>query len=99
MRQRFKSEMRIVASVRPRMPIFGPAACHQKDASSTDAFGEKIQEDVAVGIDPLKVFEDDHQRMLETLAQKNTLDRFERFAPPDLAIHVRERIGRILNSQ
>ena len=47
----------------------------------------------------MQVLEDQHQRLVEALAQQDALDRLQRPAPFDLRIHLGERIFAFLNAE
>ena len=43
-------------------------------------------------VDPVQVLEDHDQRLVEALAHQYPLDRLQRPPPPDLRVHLRQRV-------
>jgi hypothetical protein len=54
---------------------------------------------LSLGIYPMQVFEDDHERLIETLTQDDSLDRVQGTAVFYLRVHLREWIGIFLYCQ
>ena len=74
------------------MRVFGAVVDQQQDSGGADRIGQQIQERLGLFIDPVQVFENHHQRLIEALAQQDPFDRFERAPLPHLPIHLRQRI-------
>src|SRR5277367_5792379 len=81
------------------MRVFGAVVNQQQDAGSADRIGEQVQERLRIVVDPMQIFEDDYQRLVETLAQQDAFDRFQRALLPDLPVHLRQRIGALYDTE
>ena len=55
-----------------------------------DRVGEQIQECLRPVVDPMQVFEDHYQRLVEALAQQDALDRVERAPLASLHLDLRD---------
>ena len=60
------------------MAILRPVIHQKQILGSSDTVGQQIEEGLRLLIDPMQVFEDDDQRLVETFAQDDALDRIER---------------------
>ena len=97
--QGVEPELQVVASARPFMAVLRTIVHEQQHARTGDAVGEQVEQRLGLGVDPMQVLEDHHQRVLERLAQDDPLDRFERAPAPDLRVHLGQRIGAFLYSE
>ncbi len=89
--------MRVVRFVRPFVAIFRPVVDQQQHARIGNAIGEQIEQGLDLGIDPVKVFEDQNNRMLQRLAQNDPLYYLERATTSDLRIHLCKRVRVLLD--
>jgi hypothetical protein len=74
------------------MGVFRPVVEQQEYRRICRPFHEQVEERVRLFVDPMQVFEDKHERLIQALAQKEALNRILGPAPPDLRIHLRKRI-------
>src|SRR5215469_17562006 len=71
------------------MGVFRTIVDQQQKLGGAKRVGQQVQEFLGRLIDPMQVLEDYHQRLIETLAQQEPLDRLQR--PPFLQLPVRLR--------
>ncbi len=81
------------------MRILGPIVHQQQNIRGADRIGEEIEKFLRLVIDPVQVFEDHHQRLIERFAQQQPFDGFEGTALLDLRIHLQERVLAFDDSQ
>ena len=60
---------------------------------------QHIQKALRLTVNPVQVFKDQDQRLVETLAQEQLLERLERPSPPNLRVHLLQRRGLFFNAQ
>ena len=58
-----------------------------------------VEKPLRLAIDPVQVFKDQDQRLVETLAQEQLLERLKRPPPPNLRVHLLQRRGLFFNAQ
>ena len=90
--QRIEAQLRVVGLAVPLMRILGTIIHQHQDLRGADGVGEEIQERLGLLIDPVQVFEDHHQRLVERFAQQDALDGVEGAPLLDLPVHLRERV-------
>ena len=61
-------ELQVVAPARPFMAVLRTVVDQQQHARVGDAVGEQVEQRLGLGVDPMKVLEDHHQRVLQRLA-------------------------------
>ena len=91
--QRIQPELRIVALVRPLVPVLGTIVHQQQHASVGDAIGQEIEQRLGLRVDPVQVFENHDYRLFQAFAKNDAFDRIERPLTLDLRIHLGNRIG------
>lgn len=70
------------------MAIFGAVIHQQEDFSRSDPFTEGIDKPLGLTINPVQVFKDKNEGLVETLAQEHLLERLKRPPAPDLRVHL-----------
>ena len=88
--QRVEPQLRVIGLVTPLMAVLGPIVHQQQDARRADAVGQQVQECLRLAIDPVQVFEDHYQRLVDTLAQQDALDRLQRASLAGLRLDLRD---------
>src|SRR5262249_46176560 len=81
------------------MRILRAVVHQQQDFRRADRVGQQVQQFLGGLINPMKVLEDHHQRLIEALAQQQPLDRVQRAALANLRVHLGEGINRFGNSE
>jgi hypothetical protein len=90
--ERVEPQLGVIGLTIPLMSVLGPVVHQQQEFRGSDGIGQQVQQLLGVLVDPVEVFEDQHQRLVETLTQDSALDRFQRPPLPDLPVHLRQRI-------
>ncbi len=90
--QRIEPQLRVVSLAVPLMRILGTVIDEQQDSRGANRVGQEIQKRLRLVVDPVEVFKDHHQRLIETLAQHDTLNCLQRAPLLDLPFHLRQRI-------
>ena len=70
------------------MAILGTVVGQQQQLGAGHTLTEYIQETLRLPIDPVQIFKDQDHRLVETLAQKQPLERLKRPPSPDLRVHL-----------
>ena len=73
------------------MMIFGTVVDEHQQARAANAFGHQIEQALGGTVNPMKVLENDDERLVEAFAQEDALDSLEREAPPRMRVHAGER--------
>ena len=60
------------------MVVFRPIADDQEDARGRQTLDQGIEKGLGLGVDPLQILEDDHERLDLALAQQEAADDVER---------------------
>ena len=60
---------------------------------------QRIEKPLRLAVDPVQVLKDENERLIETLAQEELLERLKRPPPPNLRVHLLQRRGLLLNAQ
>src|SRR5712692_2228636 len=92
-------ELGVVGLLPPLVPILGTVVSQQEDTSRCYALAEGIQTPLGLTIQPMQVFKDEDQRLIETLAQKQLLYGLERAPAANLWVHLLERGGQVFHPQ
>ena len=90
--ERVETKLGVIGLAIPLMRILGTVVHQQQNLRGPDRIGEQVQQLLGLLVDPVEVFEDHHQRLIETLAQDDAFDRFQRAPLSDLPVHLRQRI-------
>ncbi len=73
--------MGVVGLAIPLMRIFGTIIDQQQDARRGQGIHKQVEQGLRLRINPVKVLEDDDQRLVEALARQYPFDHFQG-APP-----------------
>src|SRR5216684_5702473 len=90
--ERVETKLRVIGLAIPLMRILEPIVHQQQKFRGPDRIGKQVQQLLGLLVDPVEIFEDYHQRLVERFAQQDALDRFQRPPLPDLSVHLRQRI-------
>src|SRR5712692_7789025 len=64
------------------MTVLGPVTQEEQNAGRGQALDQLIQQSLAVGVDPLEVFEHEAERLLLALAEQEASDGVQDTSPP-----------------
>src|ERR1700730_5911074 len=81
----------------PFMPVLGPVVHQHQDASIGKRIDQQVEQALGLAVNPVQVFEDNHQWLVEALPQHDAFDCLQYSPPPDLWAHVRQRIAGFRN--
>src|SRR5215470_6907367 len=81
------------------MPILGAVGHQEKNSRRGDSLTERVQKPLRLTIDPVQVFKDQAQRLIQALAQEQLLERVKRPLSANLRIHLLQRRGLFFNAQ
>ena len=70
------------------MPILWPVVDKQQKSCTGHALTQGVQQSLRLAIDPVQVFKDEDQRLVETLPQEELLERVKRPSAPNLRVHL-----------
>ena len=80
--------MGVVRLLPPLMPVLRPVIGAQEKPGTGHTLAEGVKEALRLAINPVQVFKDQHQRLVQTLPQEQLLQRLEGSFPPDLRVHL-----------
>src|SRR5882724_9601706 len=72
--QRIQPQLRVIGLVPPLVPILGTIVHQQEDTRCRYTFAEKIKECLGLAVQPVQVFKNESERLVETLAHQQPLD-------------------------
>src|ERR1700687_4835122 len=81
------------------MLVFRSVIEHHQDVRVADAIREKIEQRLRLSVDPVEVFEDEQQGVIDALAMNQTPDRVASAAAPDRGIHLVERTSTVMHAE
>src|SRR6267154_3027964 len=81
------------------MLVFRTVVEHHQNMRGADAIGEKIEQRLRLSVDPVQVFEDKQQRVIDALAMNQAPDRVASAAAPDRGIHLVERTSTVMHAE
>ena len=71
-------ELHVVGPAAPRVLILRPVVHEEQEPRRRQALGERVEQRLGLGVDPVEVLEDHQQRLDLTLAYQQLLQRLER---------------------
>src|SRR4030095_15317905 len=71
----------------------------QQDLGRGHALSQHIEKSLGFAIDPVQVFADEDEGLIETLAQEQALKRLKVAPAANLWVHLLQRGGRLFNTQ
>ena len=81
------------------MAILGAIVHQQQDLAPGHTLTQRVEKPLRLTINPMQVFKDENQRLIETLAQEQLLERLKRPSAPNLRVHLLQRRGLFFNAQ
>src|SRR6202023_1508219 len=81
------------------MLVFRTVVEHHQDMRGADAICEKIEQRLGLSVDPVQVFEDEQQGVIDALAMNQAPDRVASAAAPDRGIHLVERTSTVMHAE
>jgi hypothetical protein len=81
------------------MPILGTVVGEEQELGAGHTLTQHIQESLRLPIDPVQVFKDENEGLIETLSEKELLERLECPPPPNLWVHLLEGRGLLFNTE
>ena len=70
------------------MAVARPVVGEQHDRCGRHAVGQRVEERLRLGVQPLQILEDQQQRAIAALAQQEPFDRVERALPANVGVHL-----------
>src|SRR5207247_10464158 len=92
-------ELGVVGLLPPLVPILGAVVCQQQKTCTGHTLAQHIEQPLRLRVDPMQVFKDEDQRLVETLAQQQLLYGLERPSAAYLGVHLLERGSQVFYSQ
>src|SRR6185436_3650353 len=80
-RQGIDANLMVIRFVAPAVAIFRTVIDGKQDAGGGQAIDETVQESLGFAVDPVQIFEHQHQRMQMIFAQQYAFYRSERLPP------------------
>jgi hypothetical protein len=71
----------------------------QQNPRIGDAIGQQVEQRLGLAVDPMQVFENDHDWLLDALAQEDSLERVHCALALYLRVHLGQRVGTVRNCQ
>ncbi len=96
--QRIEPQLRVVALVGPLMPVLGAVIEQQQHSRVRDALGQKVKQLLRLTINPMQVFKDHDERLIQTFAQEDAFDGLQRAPKLNLRVHLRDWVGALMQS-
>ena len=81
------------------MAILGAVVGEEQQLGAGHTLTEHVQKALRLPINPVQVFKDQDQRLVETLAQEQLLERLKRPPPANLRVHLLQRRGLLFNAE
>ena len=81
------------------MAILRAIVHQQQNLGAGHTLTQHIEKPLRLAVDPVQVFKDQDQRLIETLAQEQLLERLKRPPPPNLRVHLLQRRGLFFDAQ
>ena len=97
--KRRQAQLGVVGLLSPLVPILGAIVHQQQNLRTGHTLTQRIEKSLRLGVDPVQVFKDEDERLVETLAQEELLERLERPPPPNLRVHLLQRRRLFFNAQ
>jgi hypothetical protein len=94
LRQGVDPELGEAGPVRPPVLVVGPIVDEQQEARAPHPLEERVEQGLCFGIDPLEVFEQQHEGLALALSHDQAHQRFEHVLAPLVGIERAERIVR-----
>ncbi|MCY1283203.1 hypothetical protein D9M70_320760 [compost metagenome] len=89
--QRLQPQLRVMRPRFPAMAVLGPVVDQQHHARGGHMVDHHVEEGLGLAIEPLQVFKDQHQRLVDALAHQQPGNRVKGALAPDRRIHGRQR--------
>jgi hypothetical protein len=70
------------------MAVLGPVVYQQENSGSGNAFAQQTEKCLRLGTEPVQIFKDYDQRLIEAFAQQQPFDRVENASSSDLWVHL-----------
>ena len=86
-------ELGVIRLLPPLLAIFRPIVHQQQNPGTGHTLTQGIEKSLRLTVDPMQVFKDQDQRLIETLTQEQPLERLERPPPANLRVHLLQRRG------
>ena len=86
--QGVQPELAVVGLAAPVVAVARPVVGQQHDRGGRHAVGQRVEERLRLGVQPLQILEDQQQRAIAALAQQEPFDRVERALPADVGVHL-----------
>ncbi|VVE59719.1 hypothetical protein PTE30175_05629 [Pandoraea terrae] len=83
-------QLDVVAFGAPVMGVFRTIVDEQDDPRTRNVVEEDIEECLGFAVQPLQVFENELERLVEAFADQQTCNGFERALAPDGSVHGRQ---------
>ena len=86
--QGVEPELAVVGLAAPVVAVARPVVGEQDHRGGRQAVGQRVEERLRLGVQPLQVLENQQQGTVAALAQQQPLDRVERTLPADVWVHL-----------
>ncbi|HEY6006224.1 MAG TPA: hypothetical protein VIV57_25315 [Anaeromyxobacter sp.] len=90
--QRVDAELPVVRLASPAVPVLGPVVHREQDGRRRQALHEPVEEALGLPVDPVQVFEQQHQRLHAALAQEQALGAVDGAAPSQRGLEGQESV-------
>ena len=81
-------QLGVVGLTAPLLPILRTIIRQQEDTGTSHTLTQGIEKPLRLTVDPVQVFKEQDQGLIETLAQKELLDSIKRPSAPNLRVHL-----------
>src|SRR5262249_16142782 len=85
-RKRIDAQLRIERLAAPAVVVLGPVVDHEENPGGREAGNQSVEKCLCLRVDPVEIFQHEHDRLFLALSQKKSLDRRENLLAPLLRI-------------
>ena len=81
-------QLRVIRLLPPLVAVLGAVVHEQQDLGGGDTLAEDVEKPLRLAVNPMEVLKDQDQRLVETLAEEQSLERLEGAAAANLRVHL-----------
>src|SRR5437016_1721279 len=92
-------QLGVVGLTAPLGAILGAVVHQQEEAGTGYTLTQGVEKTLRLGVDPVQVFKDEDEGLVETLAQEEAFQGLKDASAPNLGVHVLEAGSRIFDAK
>ena len=82
-----ESQLRVIGLLAPLVAVLRTIVGQEQHLAG-HTLAQRLEKSLGLAVDPMQIFKDENQRLVETLAQEELLERLERALPSNLRVHL-----------